>query len=59
MKHLAFSLWTETTCDGTRYFWLIDEVDGDKETTVDSGIEDTEAKALDQIRRYIPDATHY
>lgn len=57
MTHLEYSFWTETTCDGTKYFWIIDEIqeEGD-EKTIDSGIEDTEAKAFAQIRRYIPDA---
>ncbi|WP_421664558.1 hypothetical protein [Nitrospira sp. BLG_2] len=56
MSHYDYSLWTKTTCDGTRYFWIVDEVNEDDEQTIDSGIENTEAEALAKVRRYVPDA---
>ena len=57
MTHYEYTLWTETTCDGTRYFWLVDEVfENGQEKTVDSGIELTRKEALDKIKKYIPDA---
>lgn len=56
MSHYEYSMWTETTCDGTRHFWIVDEVfDNGEEKAVDSGIENSLKAAIKKIKKYCPE----
>lgn len=51
-----YSLWSETAGNETKWFWIIDEVNDKEEKTVASGIKNTKAEAIQEIRKYCPDA---
>lgn len=53
---LEYSIWSETNCNETKWFWIIDEVSDNPtqlEKTIAGGIEDTQEQAL---KKYAPDA---
>lgn len=53
MSQYTYSLWQETTPDGTRHFWIVDEIfDNNEEKVIDSGIEKTLKAAIKKIEKY-------
>lgn len=51
-----YSIWTETTCDGTKWFWIVDKIKDNGEEEVEaSGIEKTRKAAIKKIKKYCPE----
>ena len=50
-----YSLWIEKDGNQNKWFWIVDEETNGKETVLASGIENTQIKAIHEIKKYIPD----
>lgn len=51
-NELYHTIWSETTCDGTKWLWIVDD---EYCNVIASGIEDTEEIALNKIKEITGD----